>query len=80
MAFGQRNELKLSMTPLTDGKAVNNDEETVQSMWNSVRNNYQTDMAALQFKQLNYQLSLKWAVALKNFVCCLTLYLLHTYD
>ena len=69
MAFGQRNELKLSMTPLTNGTLVDDDEDTVQTMWNSVRANYSTDMPALRFKQMGYQQSLKWSAALKDFVC-----------
>lgn len=68
MAFGQRNELKIAMTPLTNGTLSENNEDTVQSMWDSVRENYSTDMAPLKFKQMNYQLSLKWSVALKNYV------------
>ena len=50
MALGQRNELKLSMPPLTNVSLVINDEETVQQMWDNVRENYQTDMAPLKFK------------------------------
>ena len=69
MAFGQRNQFKLSISPLVDGPLSNSDEETVQSMWNCLHNNYPNEFQQLEFKNLNYQQSLKGAVVLKIYVC-----------
>ena len=50
MAMATRNELALKMSPLQNGRDVN-DEECVQIMWDAVRNTYSTDMRALAYFQ-----------------------------
>ena len=67
MAMATRNELALKVSPLQNGRDVN-DEECVQIMWDAVRNTYSTDMRALTFKQMNYADFYKWADALKDYV------------
>ena len=68
MAMATRNQLALKMSPLQNGRDVDDEEECVQIMWNAVRNTYSTDMRALNFKQMNYADSYKWADALKDYV------------
>ena len=65
------NELSVAMSPLENSPQLRSDEEFVQTMWVAVRYHYDTDMQPFTFSKLVPTDKLKWAIALRQFVCSL---------